>query len=774
MSLKNLNIRTKIIYMFLACGLIPLIASNTISYLIEKKSLIDSSYIKASTDSDRVNTYITQYLEFKGAILRDLAISQTTVRAIKSFSSTITKIATEHNNLQEYTNKLTDYYNLEFNKLYYEANKKKYPIESFMNKLDDISLVAQYNYIIANKNPISQKHLLINAARNNEYDQMHKEIHPYIIEFSQNHGLVDIFLIDDTGRIVYSMFKESDFATSLTDGPWNNTNIANAYRQSLSLNKGDIYMEDLSIYTPSYDAPSLFISTPVYDNGKKIGVAIFQLSTDEINKVTNERHGMSEKDEVLLVGSDYKLRSDTFRNRDTHNLGTSFNNKAVIVKSKAIEKAVAGESGVMRNISYDGLKTIAHYSQLKAFNLNWFIVTELDENVVLKDLKILAIKILIMLFISSSVITFVAYKFGYSVYNKLKTISETLDNTSKEVSSASMQSAASSTELSEAATEQAASLQETMASIEEISAMVSQNADSSAKAKSFAELNKTVSDEGSNNVNEMKIAIDDIKSTNDQILSQIEDSNKELNEIVKIITDIGEKTKVINEIVFQTKLLSLNASVEAARAGEYGRGFAVVAEEVGNLAQMSGSAAKEITDMLSHSVTKVDEIVKNTSSKVDKISALSKEKINLGQQTAGKCQDALSKIKENAVKLSDMFVEIANASKEQAQGVQEINKAISQLDIVTQQNSSVAQNSSSQAEKLNNEAHALVNAVNELLTFIEGQEKNSENTTESSVAIKNVKPAIAAVIKKDKPKSSIKNSKNNNTPKSEDPNFEDF
>lgn len=99
-------------------------------------------------------------------------------------------------------------------------------------------------------------------------------------------------------------------------------------------------------------------------------------------------------------------------------------------------------------------------------------------------------------------------------------------------------------------------------------------------------------------------SITEISESNDRIMSQVADGNRKISEIVQVISEIGNKTKVINDIVFQTKLLSFNASVEAARAGEHGKGFAVVAEEVGNLAQMSGNAAKEISDMLNGSVSR--------------------------------------------------------------------------------------------------------------------------------------------------------------------------
>lgn len=356
-----------------------------------------------------------------------------------------------------------------------------------------------------------------------------------------------------------------------------------------------------------------------------------------------------------------------------------------------------------------------------------------------------------------------------------------LSNSSGHVSQASTESASSANTLSEASTEQAASLQETMASIEEISAMVAQNAESANKAKSAVDANQQVSDEGSRSVSNMLKAIDEIKETNDKILNQMESSNKEFGEIVKIISEIGDKTKVINDIVFQTKLLSFNASVEAARAGEHGKGFAVVAEEVGNLAQMSGNAAKEITDMLTNSIKKVNEIVETTTQRVDQLVEVGKDKISMGQATAQKSRESLEKISENARMVASMVTEITHASKEQAQGVQEINKAISQLDQVTQQNSSVAQRSSSQAEQLNKEAQVLASAVDSLVTFVNGAGANVSNTKAKPLA-KEVK-ITSKVIPLKKATSEVTATSHvptkkvvhgDSVPSSDDPNFEEF
>jgi methyl-accepting chemotaxis protein len=378
---------------------------------------------------------------------------------------------------------------------------------------------------------------------------------------------------------------------------------------------------------------------------------------------------------------------------------------------------------------------------------------------------------------------FISLLIGRDLIATLSSIISQLKHTTLEVSQAAEQSASTASSLSEGTTEQASSLQETMASAEEISAMVSQNAESASKAKAAVDTNQKVSEDGSKSVDEMMNAIGEIKQTNDEILKQMETSNKEFAEIVKIISEIGTKTNVINEIVFQTKLLSFNASVEAARAGEHGKGFAVVAEEVGNLAQMSGNAAKEITDMLSDSIKKVNAIVEHTKDQVDHIIEVGKDKITMGQSTAQKCKQALNEITENARSMTTMISEITNASKEQAQGVQEINKAISQLDQVTQQNSSVAQQSATQADHLNSEAHSLSNAVVQLVQFLEGVQSGNSHTEENHIDENHGSGQVVSLSPKRKAQkpstdgthSSMKKAVGSSSvPSANDPHFEEF
>lgn len=328
-----------------------------------------------------------------------------------------------------------------------------------------------------------------------------------------------------------------------------------------------------------------------------------------------------------------------------------------------------------------------------------------------------------------------------SISNGLESIMNRLSKGSSEVAAAAMQIASSSTELSEAVTEQSAAIQETVASVDEIHAMVDKNSDAANQSKKTSAESTRSSQSGKMAVDKMIEAIGEISNANAEMASQMEEGNREIEEIVKVISEIGNKTKVINDIVFQTKLLSFNASVEAARAGEHGKGFAVVAEEVGNLAEMSGNAAKEISSMLEGGIKKVDQIVNATRSRLTHLTTSSKERVDQGRSVAGQCGQALDTILANVSSLDSLVTEISVASAEQAQGVGEVTKAMSQLDQVTQQNAIVSQQSATAAESLNVQSTTLNGIVAELEKLITGGAARAAQPVKVRPAAKTAAPA---------------------------------
>lgn len=275
--------------------------------------------------------------------------------------------------------------------------------------------------------------------------------------------------------------------------------------------------------------------------------------------------------------------------------------------------------------------------------------------------------------------------------------------------------------LADSSTAQSSALVETSSAMDEINAMVAKNSDSAKKSKIAADLSKTIANEGKEATAQMVEAIEDIRNSMTSISVQSDKGNKEIQEIIDIIQSISEKTKVINDIVFQTKLLAFNASVEAARAGEHGKGFSVVAEEVGNLSQVSGAAAQEITSMLNDSSAKVESIIRNNQTVILKLIDESSTRVNRGIKVVDSLKEKLNEIAQSSAEVGNLVEEIVEASNQQASGVHEVTIAINELDVEAQKNSNIAREASEAAEVVNANSEDLKVIVGKLDTLISGQ-----------------------------------------------------
>jgi methyl-accepting chemotaxis protein len=312
---------------------------------------------------------------------------------------------------------------------------------------------------------------------------------------------------------------------------------------------------------------------------------------------------------------------------------------------------------------------------------------------------------------------------------QLANVLHQLESGASYVARAAIEIAATSEQFSGTSTQQAAAVQETAASLHEMSSMVEKNSENAESSMRSTEESDKTGRQAQAAVQQMNNAIIEINTSNENTAKHLNESTERIGEIVKLIREIGDKTKVINDIVFQTKLLSFNASVEAARAGEHGRGFAVVAEEVGNLARMSGSAAKEIREMLDESISLVEGIVKETQGTMSKLVQFGKGKVDAGLSASQYCGEALDALLVTVKSVSERVREISTASQEQAGGIRQISGAVTQLDQAAQENMSSAQQSAGSATALKQQAEHLEEIVSGLTAIINGQ-----NGTRSAVS----------------------------------------
>ncbi len=362
------------------------------------------------------------------------------------------------------------------------------------------------------------------------------------------------------------------------------------------------------------------------------------------------------------------------------------------IRSEAVQYAMAGHSSLalakFRSDDANFEKVVSAINALSEHSC------KIAEEISIENQKMATISnmtIIIVNLLSAFCLYFFSVMIAKMITDPISFAVKSLNEGSDNLTSASSEVAAASQTLAEATAEQAASIQETSATLEESDSMVKQNAENTKEAAILAKQAKEASIRGNAEMSEMMTSMEQLKKSSD--------------EIAKII-------KVIDEIAFQTNLLSLNAAVEAARAGEAGKGFAVVAEEVRNLAQKSAKAAKDTAAIIEGNIQ------------------LSAKGVNMSQDIYG----SLNEISSHAQKVSELIDEISVATEEQAQGISQINIAISQMEHVIQFNAASAQQSADASEELFSQAESVKGIVNSLALLVEGV---STVTSSSSLSLTN-------------------------------------
>ncbi|MBC7465394.1 MAG: hypothetical protein H7256_05325 [Bdellovibrio sp.] len=274
--------------------------------------------------------------------------------------------------------------------------------------------------------------------------------------------------------------------------------------------------------------------------------------------------------------------------------------------------------------------------------------------------------------------------------------------------------------LSSSSVEQVSAIHETASAMDEINSMAMAMGDSAKGSDTLSLTTQTAAEQGKGDLMDLLHSIEEIKSSNDSIGHQVKNNSQELFEIVRMISEIKEKTKVINDIVFQTRLLSFNASVEAARAGEHGKGFSVVAEEVGKLARMSGESANEISHLLESSTQKVEIIIKKG---IDDVSELIREgeaRIEGGQSKAHRCKTSFEKIVDSMNQLRTQIQHVSGSILEQGRGLEEIGRATKQIGTVGESTMVSTQLISTQTEQMREQTQSLKQVNEDLNKLLHG------------------------------------------------------
>ncbi|WP_428389276.1 methyl-accepting chemotaxis protein [Mucisphaera sp.] len=730
---NRLTIRHRIIALAAAIGLTSTLAVGFLAVQKSRQALILASQDKLASLQELHTAEIQHYFQFIENQMLTFSNNHEIIEATVAFTEAFDRIAAEsETQANDHLNSLTAYYTGEFQPRLEEAGVNFRGASTYI-PASPAGRILQAAYLSDNPNPVGSKHELTRAEGAARYHEIHAKHHPVIKQYLEAFGYYDIFLFDLDGNLVYSVFKETDYATNFLSGPYRNTNFADAYRQARGLASPNAYaFVDFKAYEPSYGAPASFIASPVFDGDEKVGVAVFQMPVDRINTIASNPIGLGESGIGYLVAADGTLRSQNRLVED---------NTILTAKSEwdFIPEAIQGERLTTILTDSNGVQKLVSYGPVSVLDTKWAMVAEIDLDEATSQATTLQGQLMLTAGVILALTMLAALIFGSMLTAPIRKLVERVNDiaegegdltvrvneqgsdelaqlgkgfnkfvarvhgiiteiagASHEVASSAAQIAAASEELATGFKNQNDQAAQISAAAEEMSASIIEVARKAEEATSSSKQAGEVAETGGKTVNEMVTAMREISEV-------VAAGSQRVQALGQRGEQIGEVIAVINDIADQTNLLALNAAIEAARAGEHGRGFAVVADEVRKLADRTTKATEEIAESIRAIQSETDEAVRGMN--------VGNERVSRGVSQAEEAGESLRQIVDNTLQVGSMIQSIAAASREQSTASEEVSRNVEAITVIGQESTEAARGSAEVSTSLAGKADQLQQLV---------------------------------------------------------------
>ncbi|MCP4182038.1 MAG: HAMP domain-containing protein [Hyphomicrobiales bacterium] len=491
-------------------------------------------------------------------------------------------------------------------------------------------------YITENPNPLGQKENLDAGQDGSNYSYYHLRYHPYLRSFLRNRGYYDIFLFDTKGNLVYSVFKELDYATNLVTGQWAGSDLGKAFQEAHKNSQNPKFNAflDFKPYAPSNDAPASFISKPMFDaRGTYIGVLAFQMPLEKLNTMMQQKTGMGETGETYLIGADKLMRSDS-----------RFSEESTILKRKVdteqVRKAFSGEAGSLIGKNYRGVDVLANFDQIEFKGTTWAVIAEIDIVEAFAEVYELRNALLIGLLIGISVLVVIGVYVGRGIARPIGQMTSAMKsladgNLDEEIPSADRQDEIGAMAIAVQVFKDNAIHNKQMESEKAEQKKISEEREKAAQQEAISNERQLVNDvfgEAMSAIAAKELGHRITKELPDAYHSLRDDFNRSIEELSSTINNIGSASGQIlsgsKEIHTAADNLARRTEQQAVAVEE----TAAALEETTTAMKTSTESAKEASDLVATTkgnAEKSGEIVKQAISAMGKIEKSADEIANI-------------------------------------------------------------------------------------------------------------------------------------------------